>query len=227
MQTLHAVLAAAIRLSVALALIAAPWANPATAASLAVPSDTATVHVGNNGGFTYSPTPQTIAVGDTVHWVWDGSFHSVTSGSCSPTCTPDGKWTDSGINNAGFTFDVTFTQTGTYNYYCTNHGQLFGMRATIQVVDFLPISGLSAANSSPTVLGSATDFTATISAGNSVTYTWSFGDGQGNVGALASHVYNSTGFYTAVVTASNPISTVVATTPVSVTRNFYLPLIVR
>ena len=227
MQTLHATLTVAIRLAVALALITAPWANPAAAAFLAAPSDTATVHVGN-GGFNFSPTPQTIAVGDTVHWVWtDGFNHSTTSGTCSGIiCTSDGTWNSQLHAQSGFTFDQVFTQTGTYQYFCLQHGG-GGMRGTINVVDFLPITGLSAANSSPTLLGSATGFTATISAGNSVTYTWSFGDGQGGVGALTSHLYSASGFYTAVVTATNPISTVVATTPVSITRNLYLPLILR
>ncbi len=40
-----------------------------------------------------------------------------------------------------------------------------------------PISGLTAANSSPTDLGSPTTFTATVSAGTSISYVWNFGDG--------------------------------------------------
>jgi len=227
MHKLHEALAAATRLCVALALLLAPWSDSMAARAVAAPEAVATVNVGN-GLISFSPVTQTVLVNDTVHWVWTDTFtHSVTSGACSGvTCTPNGKW-DSGLHaQLGFTFDQVVTQTGTYTYYCTQHGA-FGMRGTIDVVDFLPITGLSASNSSPTPLGSATAFTATISSGNSVTYTWSFGDGQAGSGALPSHTYGASGFYTAVVTASNPISTVVALTPVTITRSLYLPLILR
>ena len=230
MHKLHGILAATTRLCVALALLLWPWADSTAARAVAVPEAVATVTVGN-GALAFFPTPQTIAVNDMIHWVWDGDFHSTTSGSCSgATCTPNGmngiKW-DSGVNNTGFTYNVTFTATGTYSYYCSIHGPTFGMRGTIEVVDFLPITGLSAANSSPTPLGSVTDFSATISSGNAVTYTWSFGDGNAGSGALTSHTYGAFGYFTAVVTASNPISTVVAFTPVTITRSLYLPLILR
>ena len=226
MHTLHGALAAASRLCVALALVLAPRFESSAARALAVPVNVATVNIGN-GSFTFSPVTQTVLVNDTVHWVWTDTFnHSTTSGSCSGSCTPDGKW-DSGLHaQSGFTFDQVFTQTGTYPYYCSLHGP-FGMTGTIEVVDFLPITGLSAANSSPTPLGNATAFTATISSGSSVTYTWSFGDGQAGGGALTSHTYGASGLYTAVVTASNPISTVVAFTPVTITLSLYLPLILK
>src|SRR5438105_1502818 len=117
----HAVLAITVGLVVALALAAAPWANAAIAAHFAAPADTATVLVGN-GSISYAPITETVAVGDAVKWVWtgDGFGHSTTSGSCAGlACTPDGKW-DSGLSAAaGFTFTQTFTQSGTYAYYCT------------------------------------------------------------------------------------------------------------
>jgi plastocyanin len=219
-------LALTIRLSVALSLVFAPWAGSATAQSVAAPEAVATVNVGN-GSFTFSPVTQTVLVNDTVHWIWaDTLTHSTTSGSCSGTiCTADGKWDSTLHTQSGFTFDQVFTQTGTYAYYCIQHGPLSAMRGTIAVVENLPIDGLAAANSSPTPLGSPTSFTATISSGSSVTYTWGFGDGLAGVGALTSHLYGAAGFYTAVVTASSPISTVVAFTPVTITRSIYLPLI--
>lgn len=253
MRIFHEVLAAATRLFIALALVFAPWSaalavsalaapeavahellpspwvDSATTQIVAAPAFTATVTVGN-GTISFAPATQTVLVSDTVHWLWNDTFqHSTTSGSCpGGVCgPPDGNW-DSGLPvfGPGVTFDHVFTQTGTYTYYCKVHGG-FGMTGTIEVVDFLPITGLAATNSSPTPLGSVTDFTATISAGNSVTYTWSFGDGQGDLGALTSHTYGATGYYTAVVTASNAISTVVAFTPVTITRSIYLPLILR
>jgi len=90
-----------------------------------------------------------------------------------------------------------------------------------------PISGMSAANSSPTLLGRTTYLSATISSGTNVTYTWSYGDGASGGGANAQHVYPAPGIYTASVTAANSISTTNASTNVSVLWATYLPLLRR
>ncbi len=79
-----------------------------------------------------------------------------------------------------------------------------------------PIEGLTATNDSPTALGHATTFTATITNGTNVSYTWALGDGSGGSGAIMTHTYAALGVYTAVVTASNSVSEVTATTPVTV-----------
>ena len=107
------------------------------------------------------------------------------------------------------------------------NGPLSNMRGTIIVVPDLPITGLSAASSSPTPLHSATLFTATVSSGSHSAYTWDFGDGQLGGGITPTHPYAAFGQYTAVVTATNTVSTVVASTPVTVLRNLYLPLVQR
>jgi len=80
-----------------------------------------------------------------------------------------------------------------------------------------PIVGLSAANSSPTLLGQATTFTATIAAGDDVTYQWNFGDGLIGTDSPVMHTYALVGNYTAVVTATNGVSLVTATMPVTIT----------
>jgi plastocyanin len=90
---------------------------------------TYTVQIGPGGTMTFSPSVQTITVGDTVHWVWEGSPHSTTSGSTS--CAADGLW-NSGIQNVGFTFDHTFLTAGTYTYFCLVHC-IYGMTGTIVV----------------------------------------------------------------------------------------------
>ena len=76
-----------------------------------------------------------------------------------------------------------------------------------------PISGLSA-RSSTTVLGETTTFTATVGSGSNVIYSWSFGDGTTSSGQLATHTYGTLGTYTAVVTATNSVSSAVAQTRV-------------
>jgi PKD repeat protein len=68
-----------------------------------------------------------------------------------------------------------------------------------------PITGLTATNNSPTVLGATTYLTATIGGGSNVSYEWDFGDGNGDTGAEVSHQYAAIGSYTAVVTATNSV----------------------
>ena len=98
-------------------------------------------------------------------------------------------------------------------------------------VSDLPITGLQAFNDSPTTLGSVTNLWATVTEGSNVVYTWSFGDGSAGAGRVVSHTYAVTGEYTAIVTASNSVSVVTATTIVSITQahggRIYLPLIMR
>jgi len=74
----------------------------------------------------YSPASATIAPGDSVTWVWDGSFHSVTEG------TPGGGAPafDSGVKSSG-KFGHRFNTAGTVHYFCTVHGA--AMTGTITV----------------------------------------------------------------------------------------------
>jgi plastocyanin len=62
----------------------------------------------------------TIHPGDTVEWIWDNGTHSTTSAAGQTE-----SW-NSGLQSTGFTFDHTFTQTGTFNYYCMMHGSDLG-----------------------------------------------------------------------------------------------------
>lgn len=79
-----------------------------------------------------------------------------------------------------------------------------------------PVTGLSASNDSPNELGSATTFTATISTGSNVLYTWDFGDGQSGIGQAVTHTYQAVGAYQASVTASNSVSNQVKYTTVNI-----------
>ncbi len=74
-----------------------------------------------------------------------------------------------------------------------------------------------AVNSSPTLIGNTTFFTATALGGTPpITYTWDFGDGNLGSGATAMHTYAAVGTYTASVTATNGLSSVTKTTSVSI-----------
>jgi len=89
------------------------------------------------------------------------------------------------------------------------------------------ITGLSAANSSPTLLGQTTRFTATITGGTNVTYQWNFGDGKTGSGVTTTHTYTTAGPYTATVTATNSAGSKSVNTPVAIWVRVYLPLIRR
>ncbi|MFC6953570.1 plastocyanin/azurin family copper-binding protein [Halorubellus litoreus] len=81
-----------------------------------------TVVVGPNGDFRFAPSSVTIAVGDTVEWVWSSGGHNVVADS-----TPDGAdWSGtegapSAVYDAGYEYSHTFEVAGTYAYYCNPH----------------------------------------------------------------------------------------------------------
>jgi plastocyanin len=81
------------------------------------------------------PAVDTIRVGGTVIWQWEGSNHDVT-----PRTPPNWPVTGSGTHSAPFIYGpVTFNRAGTYRYNCTNHSKvvpylgLVGMRGEIVV----------------------------------------------------------------------------------------------
>jgi plastocyanin/uncharacterized protein YggT (Ycf19 family) len=111
----------------------------ATAVSLigypkAASATTVDVTIGSNGNLIFSPSSVTIHPGDQVRWTWSSSGHSTTSGSPG---LPNGIW-DSGIHNAGATFNRTFNSTGMFPYYCTPHGGCCNMVGTVTVVNASP-----------------------------------------------------------------------------------------
>jgi plastocyanin len=74
--------------------------------------------------FGYSPSSITVAAGSTITWANNGAApHTVTARSGS---------FDSGIRQPGGRYSRTFSEPGTYNYYCTLHPQMTG---TIAVLD--------------------------------------------------------------------------------------------
>ncbi len=72
----------------------------------------------------YLPDSVSINAGDTVIWSnTDTAAHTVTSGS--PTDGPDGVF-DSSLFMAGATFEVTFDDSGSYDYFCMVHPWMSG-----------------------------------------------------------------------------------------------------
>ncbi len=75
--------------------------------------------------FAFNPTPVSIKVGDTIHWIWQEDDHSVTA---------DAGDFDSGVLNNGATFDRMFMTAGTFRYFCKIHGGPAGSGMSGQVV---------------------------------------------------------------------------------------------
>ena len=114
-----------------------PVASTATTTTPGTGTRPHTVMVGDGGALVYSPADLTIQVGDTVRWVWGSPGHSVVSGTngnadnqfCSPSNTGCDK---PPLSSNGATYERTFTQAGTFPYYCSVHFSL-GMTGTITV----------------------------------------------------------------------------------------------
>jgi plastocyanin len=95
---------------------------------------TFSVDVAPSGQRVFSPASVSIQAGDTVMWTWKGSGHSVTSGTPG---YPSGLF-DSGINNSGHTFSHTFSDAGTFAYFCTPHGACCNMIGSVTVAGATP-----------------------------------------------------------------------------------------
>jgi hypothetical protein len=126
----------------------------------------------------------------------------------------------------------TYPAAGVYTAVVTASSSISDwLAATTEVTVVEIITGLRAINDSPTPLGDLTTLTATVTAGSNLTYTWALGDGRPGAGSIVTHTYTDTGVYTAVVTASNSLSELTATTSVEITQRIeydqYLPLVLR
>ena len=86
-----------------------------------------------------------------------------------------------------------------------------------------PVSNLVAMNDSPTNLGETTTLTATVMTGSDVTYTWTLGDETVTSGQVVTHTYGTAGVFTAIVTASNRMNTITATTTVTINAGTNTP----
>jgi PKD repeat protein len=181
-----------------------------------------------------------ILTATTAVTVTDVPIISLTAVNDSPT--PLGNLTTltatvSGMNNVSYTWEFgdgsqetgatvahEYEQIGVYTAVVTGTNSINTLTATTTVtVTDVAIAGLTAVTSSPTELGTATFLTATITAGTNVSYTWDLGDGTVGHGRLLSHPYSLAGTYTAVVTASNSLNTITATTPVVIAASLPAP----
>jgi PKD repeat protein len=142
-----------------------------------------------------------VEFGTVAGYQWDfgdGTSTSTVSGAVDHTYAQPGHYV--------ITATVTMAGTGTISIGTTS----------VDIAD-VAISGLTAANSSPTPAGLATALTASVTTGTNITYSWDFGDGQQGAGPTVHHKYKTAGPYTATVTATNSTNSVFTTTDVTIT----------
>ncbi len=122
-----------------------------------------------------------------------------------------------GTTGIGATITHTYTTVGPHTATVTasNFGSALVTNTWVLVDE--TIAGLRAASSSPTILGQVTALTATVGAGSNILYRWGLGDGTAGSGEVLTHTYAALGVYTAIVTASNSVSTLRVTTTVVIT----------
>jgi plastocyanin len=74
-------------------------------------------------GFKFSPATLSVHPGSTVTWTNDeDSLHTVTAGTPE---APSGLF-DSGEIDTGVTFPFTFSETGSYPFFCARHDFMRG-----------------------------------------------------------------------------------------------------
>jgi CSLREA domain-containing protein len=138
-----------------------------------------------------------------------------------------------GESGGGQVLTHTYPAVGIYTATVTADNSAGSASAMTQVmIQDVLIDGLAAFNDSPTLLGSQTTLSATVSAGTNVVYTWDFGDDSSGIGQVVTHTYPAEGMYTATVTATNTSNSVSASTPVTITVSAptywqYLPLVMK
>ncbi len=103
-----------------------------------------------------------ISVGDTVAWDFSGAMAPHTTTDCgescdTPTTTP--LW-DSGLITDGSTSEFTFSQAGTYRYYCEVHPTVMRGRVIVQGSGSEP-TATAASTPAPTATAAAAMPTAT------------------------------------------------------------------
>jgi hypothetical protein len=123
---------------------------------------------------------------------------------------------DDGTGGNGGSVSHQYTTPGTYTAQVTAANSVSQEVAFTLVQVEEAIAGLAAANDGPTLLGTPTQLSASVSAGSNVTYSWDFGDGSIGSGSSPAYTYTVPGEYTAQVTASNGVSEMTETTLVQV-----------
>jgi plastocyanin len=179
-----------MRRAICLTGLFALLAGPATAA-------TQTVNVGP--GIAFSPPTTTVTIGDTVTWNFVASFHSTTSDA---TTGPE-TWDSGVVLSAGTMFSHTFTNSGTYPYYCKVHSSAGGTAMNgVVIVNAAAPTATHFAVTAPSSAPSNSSFTFTVTALDS---------GNATVTGYSGTVHFSSTDASATVPANSPLTAGVGT----------------
>jgi len=85
-----------------------------------------TVHTITASGMLFTPSSLSVAVGDTIKWVWVNGIHTTSSTTIPSNAVPWSAFLDSLHPSFSYVVDLP----GTYNYQCIYH-YLYGMVGTI------------------------------------------------------------------------------------------------
>jgi len=178
---------------------------------------TTTAYVGNavvdvKDNF-YAPAVANIPPGGTVVWVLRGEHsHSVTADNGSFEQPAGDDWPPFVHTFTTISATVAASDVTTVTYHCTVHSSMKGS----VVISSLPpaVGGLTAENDGPAQVLTPVNFTASVTSGASISYTWDFGDGSTGTNITVTHTYTQSGIYTATVTATNATNSQKANTTV-------------
>jgi plastocyanin len=115
----------ALILGVAFLALSCKKSNPAGPGG-GVGADVTIIIVGNNGSNSYSPSPDTVTVGQTVSWHnLDGTTHTATDNGVPIFDTNN-------ISAGGTSAPIQMNTAGSHAYHCTIHG--LTMAGTLVVI---------------------------------------------------------------------------------------------
>ncbi len=177
--------------------------------------------------FDYLPADATIQVGDTVTWLNEGpSTHTATSGTTTGgVLHPDGQW-DSGPLLPGQLFSHTFTQAGTFPYYCTPHYTHMTGTVTVKAASNTPptVSVTSPADGATFISPANVTIQAAAGDADGIVVKVSFFNGSGSVGTDTAAPYSTRvtlypGTYVLTAVATDNAGASTTSSPVTVTVN--------
>jgi PKD repeat protein len=173
--------------------------NPFAGVALAAPNDTISGLVAANDSpkLVSEPVSFTASVteGTGISYTWD--FGDGNSGT-------------------GITTTHAYTAAGVYTATVVASNTTDIVSTTTSVTILEAILGLAATNDSPKEINAPVSFTASVTSGTSISYTWDFGDGSNGTGITTTHAYTAPGLYTATVLAENALQNATVTTTVEI-----------
>jgi PKD repeat protein len=122
-----------------------------------------------------------------------------------------------GTSGRGITASHRYALPGVYTASVTASNPLGAITATVALTVEAAIAGLELGVSDPAPLvGEPITLTATTTQGSNLSYRWDFGDGTSSTTNSATHRYAASGSYTVVVSASNALGVLTASTTLEV-----------